>query len=199
MTNNLQIWHEKVIKSRFITSCLRTDLQRIDKLYGRLTRCSFELYKLRKEVDVEYISVSGVVTCKDEKSRLDFAEKEKDIELEIATPKKSVNDIVTSRTKLITGTSELLQWKNKTGRDYFTKQKERRHIRGGHVIVGELKLTLSCYLNLVKERDALVSNDLRVLIYEDRVKDEHLAYERERQRDRENLHNFTHKVVSRDE
>ena len=105
--------------------------------------------------------------------------------------------IVTSRTKLIT--SELLQWKNKRGRDYFTKQKERRHIRGGQVIVGELKLTLSCYLNLVKERDALVSNDLQVLIYEDRVKDEHLVYERERQRDRENLHNFTPKVVSRDE
>ena len=108
-----------------------------------------------------------------------------------------MDDIVTSRTKLIT--SELLQWKNKRGRDYFTKQKERRHIRGGHVIVGEWKLTLSCYLNLVKERDALVSNDWQVLIYEDRVKDEHLAYERERQRDRENLHNFTHKVVSRDE
>ena len=67
------------------------------------------------------------------------------------------------------------------------------------MIVEELKLTLSCYLNLVKERDALVSNDLQDLIYEDRVKDEHLAYERERQRDRENLHNFTHKVVSRDE
>ena len=176
MTNNLQVWHEKVIKYRFITSCLRTDLQRIDKLYGRLTRCSFELYKLRKEVDVEYISVSSVVTCKDEKTRQDFTEK--DIELEIATLKKSVDDIVTSRTKLVT--SELLQWKNKRRRDYFTKQKERRHIRGGHVIVGELKLTLSCYLNLVKERDALVSNDLQVLIYEDRVKDEHLAYERER-------------------
>ena len=181
MTNNLQVWHEKVIKSRFITSCLRTDLQRIDKLYCRLARCSYELYKLRKEVDVEYISVCGVVTCKDEKTRTGFTEKEKDIELEIATLKKSVGDIVTRRTKLIT--SELLQWKNKRGRDYFTKQKERRHIRGGHVIVGELKLTLSCYLNLVKERDALVSNDLQVLIYEDRVKDEHLAYERERQRD----------------
>ena len=31
------------------------------------------------------------------------------------------------------------------------------------------------------------------------MKDEHLAYERERQRDRENLHNFTHKGVTRDE
>lgn len=95
MTNNLQVWHEKVIKSRFITSCLRTDLPRIDKLYGRLTRCSFELYKLRKEVDVEYISVSGVVTCKDEKTRQDFTEKEKDIELEIATlqPTLKINKI----------------------------------------------------------------------------------------------------------
>ena len=41
--------------------------------------------------------------------------------------------------------------------------------------------------------------NVQVLIYEDRVKDEHLAYEKERQRDRENLHNFTHGVVSRDE
>ena len=119
--------------------------------------------------------------CKDEKTRQDFVEKEKDIELEIAALKKSVDDIVTSRTKLVT--SEIIQWKNKRGRDYFTKEKERRHIREGHVIVEELKLTLSCYLKLVKERDALVSNDLQALIYEDRVKDEHLAYERERQRD----------------
>ena len=72
MTNNLQVWHEKVIKSRFINSCLRTDLQRIDKLYCRLARCSYELYKLRKEVDVEYISVCGVVTCKDEKNKNGF-------------------------------------------------------------------------------------------------------------------------------
>ena len=198
MSSNLQIWHGKVIKSRFITSCLRTDLQRIDKLYGRLARCSFELYKLRKEVDVEYISVCGVVTCKDEKTRQDFVEKEKNVGLEIAALKKSVNDIVASRSKLVT--SEIIQWKNKRARDYFTKQKERRrHIRGGHVIVGELKLTLSCYLKLVKERDALASNDLQVLIYEDRVMDEHLAYKRERQRDRVNLHNFTLQGVTRDE
>ena len=149
---------------------------------------------MRKEVDVEYTSVSGVVTCKDEKSRQDFVEKEKDRELEIATLKKSVDDIVTKRTKLIT--SELLQWKNKRGRDYFTKQKDRRHIRGGRVIVGELKLSSSCYLNLVKERDALVSIDLQILIYEDRVKDEHLAYERERQRDRENLHKCVRRTPS---
>ena len=67
------------------------------------------------------------------------------------------------------------------------------------MIVGGLKLTLSCYLELVKERDALVPNDLKALIYEDRLKDEHLAFERERQRERVNLHNFTGRGVTRDE
>ena len=85
--------------------------------------------------------VCSVVTCKDK--RQDFVEKENDIELEMAPRKKSVDDIVASRTKLVT--SEIIQGKNKKGRDYLSKQKERRHIRGGHVIVGELKPTLSFY------------------------------------------------------
>ena len=67
------------------------------------------------------------------------------------------------------------------------------------MIVGELKLTLSCYLELVKEREDLVPNDLKALIYEDRLKDEHLPFERERQRERVNLHNFTSRGVTRDE
>ena len=96
-------------------------MERIDKLYGRLLRCSFELYKLRKD-DVEYISVCGVVTCKDEKTSQDLEEKRKDIELGIAALKRSVDEIVASRTKLVTGTSEITQWKNKRGRDYFSKQ-----------------------------------------------------------------------------
>ena len=96
-------------------------MERIDKLYGRLLRCSFELYKLRKD-DVEYISVCGVVTCKDEKTSQDLEEKRKDIELGIAALKRSVDEIVASRTKLVTGTSEITQRKNKRGRDYFSKQ-----------------------------------------------------------------------------
>ena len=68
---------------------------------------------------MEYISVCGVVTCKDEKIGQDFVEKEKDLELEIAALKKSVDDIVASRTKLVT--SEIIQWKNKRGRGYVSK------------------------------------------------------------------------------
>ena len=60
-----------------------------------------------------------MVTCKDEKIGQDFVEKEKDLELEIAALKKSVDDIVASRTKLVT--SEIIQWKIKRGRDYVSK------------------------------------------------------------------------------
>lgn len=54
---------------------------------------------------MEYISVCVVVTCKDEKTSQDL--KEKDIELEIAALKRSVDDIVASRTKLVN--SEITQ------------------------------------------------------------------------------------------
>ena len=40
------------------------------------------MYNLRKEAHVEYTVVCGVVTCKDEKTRLDLEEKEKVIGLE---------------------------------------------------------------------------------------------------------------------
>ena len=71
---------------------------------------------------MEYISVCDVVTCKDEKTSQDLEEKRKDIELGIAALRRSVDEIVASRTKLVTGTSEITQWKNKRGRDYFSKQ-----------------------------------------------------------------------------
>ena len=72
------------MKSRYITSAIRNDLQKIDRLYSTLARLKFELHNLRKEADVEYTAVCGVVTCKDEKSRLVLEEKEKCMGLELA-------------------------------------------------------------------------------------------------------------------
>ena len=43
--------------------------------YSTLGRLKFEIYNLRKEADVEYTAVCGVVTCKDEKTRLVLEEK----------------------------------------------------------------------------------------------------------------------------
>ena len=79
-----------------------------------LARLKFEIYNLRREADVEYTAVCGVV----------LEEKEKGMGLELAPIKRNVDDIVESRTNLTT--SEITQWRNKRGRDYFTKTKEKR-------------------------------------------------------------------------
>ena len=184
MSKEKETWYAKVLKSRYIASGIRCDLQKIDRLYSTLARLKFEIYNLRKEADVEYTAVCGVVTCKDEKTRLVLEEKEKCMGLELAAIKRNVDDIVESRTKLIT--SEITQWRNKKGRDYYTKIKEKRHARGGLVIAGELKDTLRCFLSFVKERDALSQSDLKSFIHKDRLNGEDITFERERQRDRVN-------------
>ena len=56
--------------------------------------------------------------------------------------------------------------------------------------MGELKDTLHCILSFVKERDALSQSDLKSFVYKDRLNGEDITFERERQRDRVNLHNF---------
>ena len=54
MPKEIETWYAEVLKSRHITSAIRSDLQKIDRLYSTLARLKFELYNLRKEADVEY-------------------------------------------------------------------------------------------------------------------------------------------------
>ena len=82
MSKEIETWYAEVLKSRYITSAIRNDLQEIDRLYSTLARLKFEIYNLRKEADVEYTAVCGVVTCKDEKSRPVLEEKGKCMGLE---------------------------------------------------------------------------------------------------------------------
>ena len=52
--------------------------------------------------------------------------------------------------------------------------------------MGELKDTVRRFLSFVKERDALSQSDLKSFVYKDRLNDEDITFERERQRDRVN-------------
>ena len=56
MPSGIQSWLEKVYKSQLITTCLRIDLLHIDKLYTSISKCKYDLYNLRKEVNLEYVS-----------------------------------------------------------------------------------------------------------------------------------------------
>ena len=169
----------------------------IDKLYNGISQCKYELYNLRKVVDLEYVSVGGEVRCKDDEARKEFEEKETKLNLEIDKLKRSVDYIVEHRTKLIT--SELTKWKSRRGRDYLAKTKLKRQKRGSLVIVRDLKHTLRLYTSLVKERDMLQYSDLKTSIHRARANEDCLTYERERQRDRNNLHNFTARDISSEE
>ena len=54
-------------------------------------------------------------------------------------------------------------------------------------------------MSFVKERDALSQSDLKSFIRKDRLNGEDVTFERERQRDRVNLHNFTGCNVTKEE
>ena len=123
MSKEIETWYAEVLKSRYITSAIRNYLQEIDRLYSTLARLKFEIYNLRKEADVEYTPVCGVVTCEDEKTRLFLEEKEKCIGLELAAIKRNVDDIVENRTKLIT--SEMSQCRNERTRLFYQNKGEK--------------------------------------------------------------------------
>ena len=48
MSKEKETWYAKVLKSRYIASGIRCDLQKIDRLYSTLARLKFEIYNLRK-------------------------------------------------------------------------------------------------------------------------------------------------------
>lgn len=141
MSSSIHSWIKKVYHTRLITTFLL--LLQIDKLYNGISQCKYELYNLRKVVNLEYVSVGGEVRCKDDEARKEFEEKETKLNLEIDKLKRSVDYLVEHRTKLIT--SELSKWKSRRGRDYLSKTKLKRQKRGSLVIVGDLKHTLTLH------------------------------------------------------
>ena len=54
---------------------------------------------------------------------------------------------------------EYKQWKSLQGRDYLSKQRMKRQVRGGLLIVSEIRETLRLFTWLVTERDMLHEKD----------------------------------------
>ena len=50
-------------------------------------------------------------------------------------------------------TVEYKQWKGLRGRDYLSKQRMKKQVRGGLLIVSEIRETLRLFTRLVTERD----------------------------------------------
>ena len=88
---------------------------------------------------------------------MEVEEKEKWYVDEVKRLKAIVVTVVETRTRLLP--VEYKQWKGLRGRDYLSKQRMKRHVRGGQVIVSEIRETLRLFTRLVTERDMLHEKD----------------------------------------
>ena len=85
------------------------------------------------------------------------------------------------------------------GRVYLLKQRMKRYVRGGLVIVPEIRETLRLFTRLVTERDMLHEKDYIAKITKAREDEDSMAFQRECRGDSTNLHNFTSREVSLEE
>ena len=107
---------------------------------------------------------------------------------EVKTVKAMVGTVVGTRTRLLT--VEYKQWKGLRGRDYLSKQRMKRQLRG-LVIVSEIRETLRLFMRPVTERDMLHEKDYITKITKAREDEDSMAFQRECRGDSTNLHNFT--------
>ena len=119
---------------------------------------------------------------------MELKEKEKWYVDEEKTVKAIVGTVVGSRTRLLP--VEYKQWKGLRGRDYLSKQRMKRQLRG-LVIVSEIRETLRLFMRPVTERDMLHEKDYITKITKAREDEDSMAFQRECRGDSTNLHKFT--------
>ena len=107
---------------------------------------------------------------------------------EVKTVKAIVETVVGTGTRLLT--LEYKQWKGLRGRDYLSKQRMIRQVRGGLLIVSEIRETLRLFMRLVTERDMLHEKDYIAKITKAREDEDSIAFQRECREDSTNLHKF---------
>ena len=148
-------------------------------------------------MDLNYVALGVVMACKDEGQRLELEEKEKWCVDEVKRLKAIVVTVVGTKTRL--STVEYKQWRSLRGRDYLSKQRMKRQVRGGLVIVSEIRETLRLFTRLVTERDMLHEKDYIAKITKAREDEDSMAFQRECRGDSTNLHKFTSREASLEE
>ena len=99
------------------------------------------------------------MACRDEGQRLELKEKEKWYVDEVKRVKAMVRTVVWTRTGLLK--VEYKQWKSLRDRDYLSKQRMKRQVRGGLSIVSAIRETLRLFTRLVTGRDMLLEKDYK--------------------------------------
>ena len=130
-------------------------------------------------------------------AEIELEEKEKWCVDEVKRLKAIVVTVVGTKTRL--STVEYKQWRSLRGRDYLSKQRMKRQVRGGLLIVSEIRETLRLFTRLVTERDMLHEKDYIAKITKAREDEDSMAFQRECRGDSTTVRNFTSREVSLEE
>ena len=106
---------------------------------------------------MNYVALGVVMACKNEGRTLELEGKEKWCVDEVKKLKAIVVTVVGTKTRL--SAVKCKQWRSLRGRDYLSKQRMKRQVRGSLVIVSEIRETLRLFTRLVTERDMLHDKD----------------------------------------
>ena len=143
------------------------------------------------------MALGVVMACKNEGRTLELEEKEKWCVDEVKRLKAIVVTVVGTKTRL--SAVEYKEWRSLRGRDYLSKERMKRQVRGSLVIVSEIRETLRLFTRLVTERDMLHEKDYIAKIPKAREDEDIMAFHRECREDSTNLHNFTSREVALEE
>ena len=113
------------------------------------------------------MALGVVMACKNEGRTLE-------LEDEVRRLKAMVVTVVGTKTRL--SAVEYKQWRSLRGRDYLSKQRMKRQVRGSLVIVSEIRETLRLFTRLVTERDMLHEKDYIAKITKAREDEDSMVY-----------------------
>ena len=120
------------------------------------------------------MALGVVMACKNEGRTLELEEKEKWCVDEVKRLKAIVVTVVGTKTRL--SAVEYKQWRILRGRDYLSKQRMNRQVRGGLVIMTVIRETLRLFTRLVTERDMLHEKDYIAKITKAREDGDSMVY-----------------------
>ena len=189
-------WRKKVLKTRPISALLEVELFHVDLLYERLLDLETSLYDFERQ-NQEIFSFqagepSGYNSDENErlrKSRITF-------DSSIEEVKQEINYLITRRRSLIS--SEITELRQKQRFPKMSREKQKKAMRGLVNNIYELRRVLKSFDKLVDERERIFQLDLRKRKQYLRQKCEAEGIEMEKQRRRDNLHNFTNIPVGTD-
>ena len=190
-------WRKKVFMSRPMSALLKAELLHVDLLYERLADLETSQHKFESGQNEEAFSfqageIKGLISDKNNEIR----KSRNAIDSNIEEVKREICYLITRRKSLIYSEVTKLRQKQRTTK--LNKVQQKKAMRGNANNAYQLRRELRSYDKLADERERIYRKDLvaRKQNLRQKYKANEVIVEKQRQRD--NLHNFINTSVDKD-